>query len=173
MGIFDRFRRTPPDDLIAAEMKDLARRREEAQRKEGIYQQVQHSADLDAMNDPEKAGEDIRRRGIGSSIRRQKAVVDDEYVLGGFDFRIDDVFAISGRGTVVTGPVLEGVVRVGDDAELVRQGGERIPVKVIGIEAFRKKMERAGAGENVGLLLRGVARGQASPHDHITAESKK
>lgn len=169
MSIFDRFRRVPPDDLIAREMEDLARRREEAQRKEGIYQGTPRSSALDDMNDPEKAGEDIRGMGLGGGFWKQKAVVDDEYALGGFDFLIDDVFAISGRGTVATGTVLEGVVRVGDDAWLVRDGKEVVKAKVIAIEAFKKKLERAETGENVGILMRGIVRGQARPGDHITA----
>jgi len=94
---------------------------------------------------------------------------------------IEDVFSISGRGTVVTGRVERGVVKVGDEVEIV---GIRPTSKTVctGVEMFRKLLDQGQAGDNVGVLLRGtkreeVERGQVlakpgtiTPHTHFHAE---
>jgi elongation factor Tu len=94
---------------------------------------------------------------------------------------IEDVFSISGRGTVVTGRVDRGIVKVGDEVEIV---GIRKTTKTIctGVEMFRKLLDQGQAGDNVGVLLRGtkrddVERGQVlakpgtiTPHTHFEAE---
>ncbi len=72
---------------------------------------------------------------------------------------IEDVFTIEGRGTVVTGRVARGVLRVGDSVEVVGRDGA---IVVTGIESFHKKRTEARAGENVGLLLRGVGRDEVA-----------
>jgi elongation factor Tu len=81
---------------------------------------------------------------------------------------IEDVFSISGRGTVVTGRVERGVVKVGDDVEIV---GIRDTIKTVctGVEMFRKILDQGQAGDNIGVLLRGtkreeVERGQVVAH---------
>ena len=68
---------------------------------------------------------------------------------------VEDVFSITGRGTVGTGRVDRGVIKVGDEVEIVGLGAKRKTV-VTGVEMFRKLLDRAEAGDNVGLLLRGV-----------------
>ena len=89
---------------------------------------------------------------------------------------IEDVFSISGRGTVVTGRVERGVVKVGEEVEIV---GIRPTQKTVvtGVEMFRKLLDQGQAGDNVGLLLRGterkdVERGQVwrSPVHHASPE---
>ena len=94
---------------------------------------------------------------------------------------IEDVFSIEGRGTVVTGRIERGVIKVGDEAEIV---GIRDTAKttITGVEMFRKEMEQGEAGDNCGCLLRGtkkeeVERGQVitkpgaiTPHTHFKAE---
>jgi elongation factor Tu len=94
---------------------------------------------------------------------------------------IEDVFSISGRGTVVTGRVDRGVVKVGDEVELV---GLRPTAKttVTGVEMFRKLLDEGRAGENIGVLLRGTKRdevergqvlakpGSITPHTQFEAE---
>ncbi|WP_075432275.1 elongation factor Tu [Buchnera aphidicola] len=94
---------------------------------------------------------------------------------------IEDVFSISGRGTVVTGRIERGIVKVGEEVEIV---GIRATTKTIctGVEMFRKLLDEGRAGENVGILLRGtkredIERGQvlAKPgtiHPHIKFESE-
>ena len=94
---------------------------------------------------------------------------------------IEDVFSISGRGTVVTGRIERGIVKVGEEIEIV---GIRPTVKTIctGVEMFRKLLDQGQAGDNVGVLLRGTKReevergqvlakpGSITPHTHFTSE---
>ncbi len=94
---------------------------------------------------------------------------------------VEDVFTITGRGTVATGRVERGVIKVGDTVEIVGMGSNKQTV-VTGVEMFRKLLDQAEAGDNVGLLLRGVdrkeiERGQVlakpasiQPHTEFTAE---
>ena len=86
------------------------------------------------------------------SIPQPARAVDQPFLLP-----IEDVFSISGRGTVVTGRVERGVVNVGDEIEIV---GLKATTKTIctGVEMFRKLLDRGEAGDNVGVLLRGVER---------------
>ena len=100
---------------------------------------------------------------------------------GPFLMPIEDVFSISGRGTVVTGRIERGVVKVGEEIEVV---GIRPTLKTIctGVEMFRKLLDQGQAGDNVGVLLRGTKReevergqvlakpGSITPHTHFTAE---
>jgi elongation factor Tu len=95
---------------------------------------------------------------------------------------IEDVFSISGRGTVVTGRVERGIVKVGDDVEIV---GIRATSKTVctGVEMFRKLLDQGEAGDNVGVLLRGTKRddvergqvlaapGSITPHTKFKAEA--
>ncbi|CAK0763974.1 translation elongation factor Tu 2 [uncultured Gammaproteobacteria bacterium] len=95
---------------------------------------------------------------------------------------IEDVFSISGRGTVVTGRVERGIVKVGEEVEIV---GLRATVKttVTGVEMFRKLLDQGEAGDNIGALLRGTKRedvergqvlakpGSITPHTKFTAEA--
>ncbi len=94
---------------------------------------------------------------------------------------IEDVFSISGRGTVVTGRIERGIVKVGEEIEIV---GIKDTVKTIctGVEMFRKLLDQGQAGDNVGVLLRGTKRedvqrgqvlakpGSIKPHSHFTGE---
>lgn len=95
---------------------------------------------------------------------------------------IEDVFSITGRGTVTTGRVERGVVKVGDEVEIVGLADEPRKTVVTGVEMFRKLLDQAQAGDNIGTLLRGidkkeVQRGQVlakpgsiKPHTKFTAE---
>ncbi len=100
--------------------------------------------------------------GAGSVMKLSEAL--DSYIPqperaldGDFLMPVEDVFSISGRGTVVTGRIERGVVRVGDEVEVV---GIRATAKSIctGVEMFRKLLDEGQAGDNVGVLLRGVKR---------------
>jgi elongation factor Tu len=94
---------------------------------------------------------------------------------------IEDVFSISGRGTVVTGRIETGIVNVGDEVEIVGIKDTR-KTTVTGVEMFRKLLDRGEAGDNVGALIRGVARddvergqvlckpGSVKPHTEFEAE---
>jgi hypothetical protein len=83
-----------------------------------------------------------------------------------FRLTVDDVFFIRGRGLVATGKVEDGALRVGDAVRI----NDGAPVQVEGIEAFRKKLDQAQAGDNIGLLLRGLDRGAVDAGDVITGE---
>ncbi|MCG7755360.1 MAG: elongation factor Tu, partial [Nitrosomonas sp.] len=100
---------------------------------------------------------------------------------GAFIMPVEDVFSISGRGTVVTGRVERGIIKVGDEIEIV---GLKPTLKTVctGVEMFRKLLDQGQAGDNVGILLRGTKReevergqvlakpGSISPHTKFTAE---
>ncbi len=95
---------------------------------------------------------------------------------------VEDVFSITGRGTVATGRVERGRVKIQDTVEMVGMTEETSSTVVTGVEMFRKQMEEAQAGDNVGLLLRGVQRtdiergqvlaqpGSIKPHTHFHGE---
>ena len=125
-------------------------------------------------------------QGVGSVDALVKAL--DEYipiperaVEGDFLMPVEDVFSISGRGTVVTGRIERGIVKVGDEVEIV---GIRETNKstCTGVEMFRKLLDEGRAGDNVGVLLRGVKRDEVqrgqvlskprsiTPHTHFEAE---
>ena len=73
---------------------------------------------------------------------------------------VEDVFSISGRGTVATGRVERGVVKMGDEVEIVGLSDEKKKTVVTGIEMFRKLLDSAEAGDNIGVLLRGIAKNE-------------
>lgn len=75
-----------------------------------------------------------------------------------FSMPVEDVFSITGRGTVATGRVERGVLKVGDEVEIVGLTEEKRKVVVTGVEMFRKLLDRAETGDNIGALLRGVQR---------------
>ncbi|MBV7391380.1 MULTISPECIES: elongation factor Tu [Enterococcus] len=99
-----------------------------------------------------------------------------------FMMPVEDVFSITGRGTVATGRVERGQVRVGDEIEIVGIAEETAKTTVTGVEMFRKLLDYAEAGDNIGALLRGVARediqrgqvlaktGTITPHTKFSAE---
>ena len=113
---------------------------------------------------------------VDEHIPQPDRPVDKDFLMP-----IEDVFSISGRGTVVTGRVETGVVNVGDEVEIV---GIKDTAKttVTGVEMFRKLLDRGEAGDNIGALIRGVAReevergqvlakpGSVTPHTEFSAE---
>ncbi len=87
----------------------------------------------------------------------------------GFRMTIEDVFVIKGRGTVVTGRVEAGTVRKAGVVRLTRTEGTGRDVQVDGIEMFRKVVDAAAVGDNVGLRLRGVTRDDVGPGDVLSS----
>ena len=79
---------------------------------------------------------------------------------GDFLMPVEDVFSITGRGTVATGRVERGVVKVSDEVEIVGLATEAKKTVITGVEMFRKLLDQAQAGDNVGLLLRGIQRNE-------------
>ena len=102
-------------------------------------------------------------------------------VDGAFLMPVEDVFSISGRGTVVTGRIERGIVKVGEEIEIVGII-DTVKTTCTGVEMFRKLLDQGQAGDNVGLLLRGTKRedvqrgqvlakpGSIKPHNHFTGE---
>ncbi|MDE2094827.1 MAG: elongation factor Tu, partial [Burkholderiales bacterium] len=100
---------------------------------------------------------------------------------GAFLMPVEDVFSISGRGTVVTGRVERGIIKVGEEIEIVGIAPTQ-KTTCTGVEMFRKLLDQGQAGDNVGILLRGTKRedvqrgqvlckpGSVKPHTHFTAE---
>ena len=141
---------------------------------------IKGSAHQAMIGERKDIGEDSIRAllaAVDSYIPTPARAVDQPFLLP-----IEDVFSISGRGTVVTGRIERGVVNVGDEVEIV---GIRETKKSIctGVEMFRKLLDRGEAGDNVGVLLRGidregVERGQVlckpksvAPHTKFEAEA--
>ncbi|TCC26487.1 EF-Tu/IF-2/RF-3 family GTPase [Kribbella speibonae] len=92
----------------------------------------------------------------------------DGLPVGSFGMTVEDVFSITGRGTVVTGRVQAGTVTVGEQVLLSRAGQPLLQVEVTGVEMFRKTVQTAAAGDNVGLLLRGLAKDQVARGDVLS-----
>ena len=91
---------------------------------------------------------------------------------------IEDIFSITGRGTVATGRIETGVVKIGDEVQIIGLGEEPRKSVVTGVEMFRKLLDRGEAGDNVGLLLRGidkkdVKRGQVIAHPNTITPHKE
>ena len=95
---------------------------------------------------------------------------------------VEDVFTITGRGTVATGRIETGIANTGDAVEIIGMGAEKLNSTVTGVEMFRKILDRGEAGDNVGILLRGIDKddikrgmvickpGSVKPHAHFKAE---
>ena len=95
---------------------------------------------------------------------------------------VEDVFSITGRGTVATGRIETGVANTGDAVEIIGMGAEKLTSTITGVEMFRKILDRGEAGDNVGLLLRGIDKesikrgmviikpGSVKPHATFKAE---
>ncbi len=95
---------------------------------------------------------------------------------------VEDVFSITGRGTVATGRIERGIINSGDQVEIIGMGAENLKSVVTGVEMFRKILDRGEAGDNVGLLLRGIDKdqirrgmvickpGSITPHSEFKAE---
>ncbi|QZP06703.1 elongation factor Tu [Caenibius sp. WL] len=113
---------------------------------------------------------------VDSYIPQPERPVDKPFLMP-----IEDVFSISGRGTVVTGRIETGIVNVGDEVEIVGIKDTQ-KTTVTGVEMFRKLLDRGEAGDNVGALIRGIAReavergqvlakpGSVTPHTEFSAE---
>ena len=95
---------------------------------------------------------------------------------------VEDVFSITGRGTVATGRIETGVANTGDEIDIIGMGAEKLKSTVTGVEMFRKILDRGEAGDNVGILLRGIEKsditrgmvmckvGSVTPHAKFKAE---
>ena len=116
---------------------------------------------------------------VDSDIPEPERLVDLPFLMP-----VEDVFSITGRGTVATGRIERGVVNVGEPVEIIgmQPEGEKLTSTITGVEMFRKLLERGEAGDNAGLLLRGIDKtaikrgmvickpGSVKPHKHFKCE---
>ena len=145
--------------------------------------------DIPVIKGSALAGLEGRDDEIGSNTINELMAAVDEYIPQpdrpvdrDFLMPIEDVFSISGRGTVVTGRIERGIVKVGEEVEIVGLT-DTSKTTVTGVEMFRKLLDEGEAGDNVGCLLRGVGRdeiergqvlskpGSITPHTKFTAEA--
>ncbi len=114
---------------------------------------------------------------VDSWIELPSREVDKDFLMP-----IEDVFTITGRGTVATGRIETGVANTGDSVDIIGMGAEKLTSTITGVEMFRKILDRGEAGDNVGILLRGIDKsdikrgmvickpGSVTPHAKFKAE---
>lgn len=114
---------------------------------------------------------------VDSFIPIPPRLIDKDFLMP-----VEDVFSITGRGTVATGRIERGVINSGEPVDIIGMGAEGLKSTVTGVEMFRKILDRGEAGDNVGLLLRGIEKsqikrgmiickpGSVKPHSHFKAE---
>jgi len=134
---------------------------------------------LGALNGEEKWVEKVMElmSAVDSYIPLPERLVDKDFLMP-----VEDVFSITGRGTVATGRIERGVINSGEPVDIIGMGAEGLKSTVTGVEMFRKILDRGEAGDNVGLLLRGIEKaqikrgmiickpGSVKPHSHFKAE---
>ena len=114
---------------------------------------------------------------VDSYIPEPKRETDKDFLMP-----VEDVFSITGRGTVATGRIERGVVNTGEPVDIIGMGADGLKSTITGVEMFRKILDRGQAGDNAGLLLRGIEKtdirrgmiickpGSVTPHAHFKAE---
>lgn len=114
---------------------------------------------------------------VDNYIPLPERAIDKDFLMP-----VEDVFSITGRGTVATGRIERGVTNTGDAVDIIGMGAEGMTSTITGVEMFRKILDRGEAGDNVGLLLRGIEKtdikrgmiickpGSVTPHAHFKAE---
>jgi elongation factor Tu len=164
-------------ELVEMEIRDLLNKYE----MDGDNTKFIRGSAIEAIkNSKEKIGKE--------SIKKLMHTVDMEIKIPKRDIEkpflmpIEDIFSISGRGTVVTGRIEQGNIKVGEEIEIIGIKREKIKTTCTGIEIFRKKLQQSFAGDNVGLLLRGISKdkvqrgqvisniGSITPHTYFEAK---
>ena len=114
---------------------------------------------------------------VDTHIPLPERAIDKDFLMP-----VEDVFSITGRGTVATGRIERGVINTGDAVDIIGMGAEGLKSTITGVEMFRKILDRGEAGDNTGLLLRGIEKsqikrgmiickpGSVTPHAHFKAE---
>ena len=139
-------------DLVEMEVRELLDEYEF----DGDGTPIIRGSALEALNNPEGPwGDKIVElfEEIDAYIPEPERATDKPFLMP-----VEDVFSITGRGTVATGRVERGVLKVSDEVELVGLTDEKRKIVVTGVEMFRKLLDQAEAGDNIGALLRGVQR---------------
>ncbi|MEJ2163484.1 MAG: elongation factor Tu [Robiginitalea sp.] len=134
---------------------------------------------LGALNGEQKWVDTVKELmdAVDSWIELPKRDVDKDFLMP-----VEDVFTITGRGTVATGRIETGVASTGDPVDIIGMGAEKLASTITGVEMFRKILDRGEAGDNVGILLRGIEKkdikrgmvickpGSVTPHAKFEAE---
>ncbi len=139
-------------ELVEMEVRDLLSSYEY----DGDNTPVIQGSALGALNGEPKWAETVLQlmEAVDSWIEQPVREQDKPFLMP-----IEDVFSITGRGTVATGRIEAGVINSGDPVDIVGMGEEKLTSTVTGVEMFRKILDRGEAGDNVGLLLRGIEKG--------------
>ena len=139
---------------------------------------VQGSA-LGALNGEEKWVEKIMElmKSVDEYIPQPERDTDKDFLMP-----VEDVFSITGRGTVATGRIERGTINTGDAVDIIGMGAKDLKSTITGVEMFRKILAKGEAGDNAGMLLRGIEKedikrgmiickpGSVTPHSHFNAE---
>ncbi len=134
---------------------------------------------LGALNGEQKWVDSVLKlmEGVDSYIELPKREVDKDFLMP-----VEDVFSITGRGTVATGRIETGIANTGDEVDIIGMGAEKLKSTITGIEMFRKILDKGEAGDNAGILLRGIEKtdisrgmvickpGSVTPHSKFKAE---
>ncbi len=134
---------------------------------------------LGALNGEQKWVDSVMKlmEGVDSWIELPKRDIDKDFLMP-----IEDVFSITGRGTVATGRIESGIANSGDEVDIIGMGAEKLKSTITGIEMFRKILDKGEAGDNAGILLRGIEKtdisrgmvickpGSVTPHSKFKAE---
>jgi len=164
-------------DLVEEEVRDLLNKYEFS----GDSAPIIRGSALKALENP--TDEEVNKpimdlmEAMDNNIPEPQRAVDQPFLMP-----VEDVFSIEGRGTVVTGRIERGAIKLNDEVEMVGLGKENAKTVITGIEMFNKQLSEGQAGDNAGLLLRGVkkedvergivlaASGSITPHTDFEAE---
>ena len=162
-------------DLVEMEVRELM----SAYSFPGDTMPVIRGSALGALNGEPKWVEKVEElmKAVDEHIPLPIRLIDKDFLMP-----VEDVFSITGRGTVATGRIERGVIKTGDPVQILGMGAENLTSTITGVEMFRKILDRGEAGDNVGLLLRGIEKeqikrgmvickpGSVTPHAKFKAE---
>lgn len=162
-------------ELVEMEVRELLN----AYKFDGDNTPVIQGSALGALNGEEKWVKTVEElmNAVDDFIPLPERLIDKDFLMP-----VEDVFSITGRGTVATGRIERGIANTGDAVQIIGMGAENLSSTVTGVEMFRKILDRGEAGDNVGLLLRGVDKssirrgmiickpGSVKPHKKFKAE---
>jgi elongation factor Tu len=162
-------------DLVEMEVRELM----SAYNFPGDTMPVIRGSALGALNGEPKWVEKVEElmNAVDDFIPIPVRLIDKDFLMP-----VEDVFSITGRGTVATGRIERGVIKTGETVQILGMGAENLSSTITGVEMFRKILDRGEAGDNVGLLLRGIEKeqirrgmvickpGSVTPHAKFKAE---
>ena len=162
-------------DLVEMEVRELM----SAYSFPGDSMPVIRGSALGALNGEPKWVEKVEElmKAVDEHIPLPIRLIDKDFLMP-----VEDVFSITGRGTVATGRIERGIIKTGDPVQILGMGAENLTSTITGVEMFRKILDRGEAGDNVGLLLRGIEKeqikrgmvickpGSVTPHSKFKAE---